>query len=177
MKKLLLGIIFISFLVGGCATKTPKVDLRQYTGRPVATPSYTLKDIQGNNLTITFYYTVYTSLRDIDGSPYLKPNYLNLYENHTFNPEKFSKATLTIEVWNPSRVKYSLWQNTIITQKKGGDMILGGKIAMSNLKYRMFNYALPLSKDFKKVKCGLTMLDSKKDTIMNFGDFKYEISS
>jgi len=177
MKKLLLYIMFLSFLLSGCVTTAPKVDLRQYTGRPVANPSYTLEDMQGNKLTATFYYTVYTSLQDIDGSIHLRPNFLNLYENHEFKPKKIVKVTLNIEVWNPKGVTYSLWERTIINQKKGGDITRGGRIAMSNLKYRMFIYELPLLKSYKKVKHGLVMVDSKGRTIFHFGDFKYEISS
>lgn len=176
MKKLLLIIMFISFLASGCASP-PKVDLRQYTGRPVASPSYTLKDMQGNNLTATFYYTAYTAIKDIDGTGFLIPNFLNLYEKHKLNPKKIIKVTITIEVWNPNKITYSLWERTTINQKEGGDMIRGGRIAMSKLKYRLFNYNLPFLKDFKEVKHGLVMVDSKGCTVFHFGDFKYEISS
>jgi hypothetical protein len=173
MKQLL--AVFFILTVMACSNTPPIV--KDQSGRMYPTPNYTLQDIRGRNLSSIFYFTLFIGEKDLDGSVQTKPTYLNMLKHNEL--PKGSRVTMTIEISNPQKVKYSLWErvqyikvgsNTNLSDAKGG------RIAVSNLDYRQYVYELPTTPDLNTVNYGIDVIGDDGAILFHIGDFNYTVS-
>jgi len=167
--------IFFVLICVACSSTPPIV--KDQAGRIYPTPHYTLQDIRGRNLSAIFYFTLFTGEKDLDGSVQTKPTYLNMLKHNEL--PKGSRVTMTIEISNPQKVKYALWErvqyakinaNTNLSEAKGG------RIAVSNLDYRQYVYELPTTPDLNTVNYGIDVIGDDGAILFHIGDFNYTVS-
>lgn len=161
-------------LISSCAT--PKVEIRQETGRKLADPCYTLMDMQGTGIEANFYYAAYKPIKDIDDTTHYTPTFLKLTdENDPINIEEYDKVILTLEVWNPKQIVYEIKETVKIKRSVNPRLEQWGwPLAKSKLKYRYYNLQLPLGPELDEVTYGITLYVQNQE-IMRFGDFTYEV--
>lgn len=172
MKAKNVALLFIMLLTVGCATIKPVVV--DQTGREMPDPHYVLQAV-GQPLRAVFYYTAYEELTDVDGTVIAVPKYLDFLTTHDIFAENIKTLTLTIEILNPNRIEYLLYQQTKIEGRKLGDeRQIGGPIYKSVLEHRQFVYNLPIEKDVRDVDQYVS-LSINDDEIMRFGHFQYHL--
>jgi len=137
MIKLLLPIMLLT--VVSCAS--PRFDIRLESGRPLANPNYVLKDTGDTAMMITFWFTEYSSVTDLDGKKVFIPQTLEMNEVHTLgkNPQKLS---VTLEVWNPKLIKYDVSYDIKSEDYQSHDLA-----GISDLIYRSYIFDLPINKE------------------------------
>jgi len=167
-------MVMVIMFVGCSTIKTNMVDP---AGRQMPDPSYQLKII-GEPIGITFYYTSFTMVQDVDGSMISKPTYLDFLTFHEFYAGKIKAVTLTIEVSNPTGIEYSLYQKTDMKIRKDQvnttEVQTGGEMNRSNQPYRQFVYQLPFGKDVRMVDHHVSFL-VKDAEVARIGHFRYNL--
>jgi hypothetical protein len=162
--------IMLLFLIS--CMSAPKINLVDQSGRSMPAPHYVLKSTD-KKVAVLFYYTAYSTEKDLDGYEILVPNYLNLHVSHNISLKKYKRLVMNFEIQNPTTEKYTVWETI---EWKNGDkveMATGRRIGYSNRKYRNFTVEMPYGKDYKNVKYAIFLRSSKGQTIMHFGEFKY----
>jgi hypothetical protein len=167
MKRYILILLTI-FFVSGCAIVRPQ--FIDPTGREIPTPHY-VSYIPGTPMSITFYYTAYQEVHDIDGTRILKPTYLDFMRYHKLPYEKYQGLTLTIEINNPSKIKYYLYHKMRIKESIQ-DVQADGEMKKSNLGYRQFVYNLPYWEDLREVD-NIVTLNIDELEVLRIGSFRY----
>ncbi len=178
MKQLksvtLLITIAMAIILGGCSTIQTKIV--DPTGRQLPDPNYTLRVI-GEPILVVFYYTSYEELKDVDGSAVGNPTYLDFLKFHDFHTNKVKAVTLTIEVNNPQRLEYSLYQKLDMKIGKGfkqEEVQKGGEANRSNLPYRQFVYKLPYGENVRTVDNLVTLYIGNSE-VARIGNFRYNL--
>ena len=166
LNRILFFVIFI-FSVTGCASM--HVQYVDPISRSIPEPHYVLQGI-GTPIKVLFYYTIFERIIDVDGSIINKPHYLDLLKKHNIVSSKYKAITITIEIANPTEVKYSLYQQMIINKKVQS----GGVLNISNQPYRQFVYKLPFNKDILNVDHHIKLYIDKVE-IMRIGHFQYHL--
>lgn len=144
MIKLYLTIILFLVLTS-CTTIRPNLILE--SGRPVANPNYVLNDCGVSQLKVTFWYTVYTEIKDLDKTIIYIPNVVDQLTYHELN-DTIKKVALNIEVYNPKNVEYTLSYKlkTRINNDGSTVNVIKSKIAgESDLTYRAYEIRLPFN--------------------------------
>ena len=172
MKVKNVALIFIMLFLTGCATtQTRFVD---QTGRVLPEPHYGLR-VVGEPMYVTFYYTAFETINDLDGSKIAKPKFFGFMETHDIFAEKYQSITLTIEVNNPTQIEYSLYERRMM--EIGSPRVqaqTGGEIKRSNLEYRQFVIPLPYGEDIRSVD-HLIILRIDDQDVMQIGSFRYNL--
>jgi len=162
------------FLLVSCATI--KAEVKDPVGRTMPDPHYVLQPV-GYPILITFYYTAFEQKKDLDGTIIAIPKYLPI-KSHDIFADKTKAVTLTIEVNNPNRIEYSLYQQaSVIIGKNFGErkeVKLGGELNRSNISYRQFQYKLPYGKDVRKVDYLVTLKIDNQE-LARLGNFQYNL--
>lgn len=170
MRKIV-TLICMMLLVGCATVKTEFVD--PY-GRQMPNPHFVLQAV-GEPLLVTFYYTAYEEIKDVDGSSIAKPTFLDFRSYQNLSVEKYKAITLTIEVRNPKNVEYSLYEQVKYdTANYGGKVQKGGEINRSNQAYRQFVYRLPC-KDGVRAVDHVVIVHANDHEIMRIGHFRYDL--
>lgn len=169
-QKMLISLIMLLFLLG-CAG-APKVSLVDQGGRTMPTPHYVLKSTD-KNVSVLFYYTAYSTEKDLDNYEILVPKYLNLYQSHSISLKKYKRLVMNFEVQNPTNEKYSVWETIEWRDEKDADKATGRRIGYSNRSYRSFTVEMPYGKNYKDIKYGMFLRAADGRIIMHFGEFKY----
>jgi len=169
LNYFIMSVLFI--ILVGCATVQPKfVD---QMGREMPNPFYQLQTF-GNPIYVSFYYTVYEGVKDIDGTYVGVPRYLGLGK-HDLSYDKVGSIILTVEVQNPSRVRYTLNQEIEVDSRSENRVIkYGGETYKSNMEYRRYVYNLP-TKDARSVD-HFVSLRIEGDEVLRIGHFEYTLS-
>jgi len=172
MKVKYVTLIFIMLFLSGCATmKTQFVD---QAGRAMPEPHYALK-VVGQPMYVTFYYTAFETITDLDGSEIAKPAFFPFMKTHDIFAEKYQSLTLTIEVNNPTSIEYSLYERKDMKVGKAKtEMQTGGEIKRSNLEYRQFVIQLPYGEEVRFVDHLIILQIDEKD-VMQIGSFRYNL--
>ena len=169
------SIYLFFFFIFACATQKPTIV--DVTGRQLPTPSYTLQSTTEPTLTALFYFTRLDEIKDLDGSSQTKPIYLNMLKYNEIPIG--SKVVLTIEINNPKKMQYAFWER-VQTFKSGTSSKIpdakGGRIAVSNLDYRNYNYTLPMNPDLQIVNYGIDVISTTGAILFHIGDFNYTIA-
>jgi len=168
MKKI---ILFLSLFLIGCSTTT-NLKLTDPTGREIPSPHYVLKSFQ-NNIVATFYYIYLDKQKDIDGTIINRPKYLPMCKN--FVGDTSSELLLVIEISNPNKTKYKIWETINIEFQDKTREIRVSELAKSNLGYRQFMCKMPIGNEIKEVSYEVRMLNESDIPVMIFGDFHYKI--
>jgi hypothetical protein len=171
----MLPVIIILFILSACASTKPTVV--DPTGRQFPTPHYTLQDMRGMGFSTIFYFTLYQGEKDLDGTVQSKPMYLDMLKHNELPTG--SKVVMTIEISNPQKHQYALWERVQYVKSGTSSMLpdaRGGRIAVSGLDYRMFNYEMPTSSDLNSVSYGIDVFGQKNEILFHIGDFNYSIS-
>jgi hypothetical protein len=175
MASKVMPAIMLLFIFIGCATSN-MIAIDQ-TGREVPMPHYMLRTMDGN-YQVLFYWATHEGVEDLDGTILSKPSYFDFFsEMKEINPNKTSKITLTVEVINPKKLRYELWERTIIHDRNGNVMDRGGMLAYSNQYSRTFTFTMPIDKEIKSVEFGIDFVNSDGDPVVHIGDYNYEIQS
>ena len=172
MKAIHVTLLSIMLLLVGCATvNTEFVD--PY-GRQLPNPHFVLQAV-GQPLLVTFYYTAYEEVKDVDGTVIGKPVFLDFRSYQTLSVKKYKALTLTIEVKNPAEIEYQLYEQIKYDEAETGKSIQkGGMIRKSNLPYRQFVYNLPCEDGFRSVD-QLVIMSVGNFEIMRIGNFRYDL--
>lgn len=171
-KNIILLVILCIFLIG-CATIV-KPTFVDPTGRQLPVPHYVLQDMSGD-LTFTFYYTLLNVNKDLDGTILRIPTYIHLASFHKIKLSEYKAITLTIEVMNPKKIEYNLWDYYTSVDVKENKTYNGSRLAKSNAKYRQFDFNLPFSPDIKQVVYSVEVSDKNGDQMLNIGDLHYAL--
>jgi hypothetical protein len=178
MKLLKLFVFFIIFVtVIGCAS-SQKPTVVDPVGRRMPTPHYVLRDMRGHGIEVLFYYTLYDGVKDVDGTTQSNPIYLEIMKTNEF--AKGAKVVLTMEVHNPNKQLYELWERVQIVKAGKEDAYpeaRGGRIAASNLTYRQFVYELSTDPSLKTVSYGIDLFNDKGEMLLHIGKFNYLVSN
>lgn len=173
MKKLL--IVFLIIFTIGCSSTPPVIV--DPVGRQFPIPHYFLQDTRGYGLSVVFYYSTFQEVKDLDGAVIQKPIYLEMQKINEI--PKGSKIVLTIEVYNPNKHTYELWERVHLV-KNGKDTYhesRGSRIATSKLQYRQFVYELSTDPSLKMVSYGVDLSNDKGEMLIHIGKFNYLVSS
>jgi len=127
-------------------------------------------------MVFTFYYTVFKSNKDLDGTVLGFPTFLSLSSLHKIKLSEYDLITLTIEVMNPQRTEYQMWDHCVSVNEKGNKDIGSNLLSKSNTVYRYYVFKLPFSESIKEVKYGVTVYDKDGNHMMNIGNFHYMIT-
>lgn len=164
-------LVMMLMLVGCASTQTKWVDP---TARQVPDPHYVLQAI-GEPLTATFYYTAVTKVRDVDGTSVGRFVYLSMSKYHNIDASKYQNLALIIEMNNPTRLRYELYEQTKV---EIGDMRnevqMGGVVNASTLEYRQFVYSLPIGESVRGVEHSVDIFIEGQKT-MQIGSFRYNL--
>jgi len=173
MKQLLMGIFI--FMVTACSS-TPAI-VQDQSGRRYPMPHYTLQDMRGMGFSTIFYFTLYQGEKDLDGTVQSKPVYLDMLKHNELPAG--SKVVMTIEISNPQKLQYALWERVQYVKSGTSSMIpdaRGGRVAVSGLDYRMFNYEMPTNAELNSVSYGIDVFGQKNEILFHIGDFNYTVS-
>lgn len=171
VKNVILFII-IFFTTTACSTINTKI--YDPTGRAMPDPHYVLQAM-GTPLTVSFYYSAFQQIKDIDGTIIPKPVFLDFLKFHDLYAEKYKTVILTIEVNNPTNIEYSLYQQLRMEVGKSKNEIqIGRELSRSNLAYRQFVYHLPFGEDIRTVD-QLIILQINGRNIVRIGNFRYSV--
>lgn len=169
-------LIFTLISITVSCSSTPKVNVVDPSGRPLPNPHYTLKTIgEENKVSTMYYYTFYSNEKDLDGQLLMHPIYQDRKGQVTYDLDDTSGLTLTIEIFNPEKIKYSLWKRVVITTKDGKQMYEGDRLALSDKPYRFHIIELPLNKEFEKVEYDVSLIGKKGESLMHFGPYEYGV--
>jgi hypothetical protein len=176
MKRLiaLFSIIFMAITFISCATV--KTEVKDTTGRLLPNPHYYAQPI-AFPIAIIFYYTAYEEVQDVDGTILYKPTFLSFLESHEIDNKKYKNITLTIEVNNPNRIEYSLYENANVDFIDSEDTLVansGGVVNSSSSDYRQFVYQLPNGDNVKEVDYTMIMQIGDRE-VLRVGPFIYSI--
>ena len=173
-KNITLLMVMVFVLIGCSTINTKMVD---QAGRHMPDPSYRLRVI-GEPIGITFYYTSFKMIKDVDGSMISQPTYLDFLTPHEFYAGKVKAVTLTIEVNNPKGIEYSLYQEMDMKIRKNQfnttKVQTGGVVNRSNQTYRQFVYQLPFGKDVRMVDHHVSFF-VKDSEVARIGHFRYNL--
>ena len=166
-------ILMMSLLLIGCSTTT-NLKIIDPTGRDIPSPHYVLRSLY-NGMTATFYYASLSVRKDIDGTIIQRPTYLPM--NQIYTTISLSELVLIIEISNPKKVKYKVWEHSSIKKwKKNSGETRGVELAKSNLEYRQFVFKMPMDSEIKEVSYGVSICEEESgEPIMYFQDFRYKI--
>lgn len=173
MKIKVVVSIMLLFLFGCATTNLTAVD---QTGREVPMPHYVLRTLDGN-YQVLFYWAKHKGVRDLDGTLISKPTYFDFFKHDKIYPEDVSKVTLTIEVVNPKKLRYELWERTIIKDKMGRNISRGGLLGYSNQRERTFVFDLPIDEELDYVDFSIDFVNEDGDPVVHIGDYVYDIVS
>lgn len=165
MKKYISYLVFL-FLVS-CSSFNAIIE--DPYGRVIPNPHYTLQ-VTGKPLYITFYYTAYENIKDVDGTVIGRPSFMELFGNHKINYTRYDGISLTIEVKNPNKIEYSLYELIKVNETQSGD-----ELNKSNLVYRQFVYKLPYGKEVRYVD-HLISFRINNEEVIRIGNFRYIIN-
>jgi len=171
-KKNILLVILLVFIVG-CST-TIKPTYVDPAGRQLPVPHYVLQSTSGE-IVFTFYYVALKGNKDLDGTVLSIPTYLSLTSFHKIKLSEYKSINLVIEVMNPKRIEYHMWDKSTSIGEKGYRNFSGTRLSKSNSEYRQYVFQLPLSKKIKQVEYRVEVNDKKGNRMMNIGDFRYKL--
>lgn len=167
---LVMAIVFI-----GCATVKP--NFVDPMGRTLPDKHYTLQ-VVGKPLFISFYYTAWEEVKDLDGSKIGNPTYLDFFKPNEINKKKVKAITMTVEVNNPTGLEYGLYQKMDLRIGQGNvnikEVQTGGEVNRSNLPYRQFVYRLPIGKNIHEVE-QLVKVYLENTEVARLGSFTYKL--
>ena len=164
-------VLLLFFIITGCASV--KTRLQDQAGRQIPDPHFVLQPV-GQPVLVTFYYVAIKSVKDLDGTYVGEPEYLTFLKTHDIKKDKYQGISLIVEVQNPNRLKYSLYEETKISGTKGTQMQTGGVVNSSNLEYRQFVYPLPFGDDLREAEHTVTM-HMDDHIVMRIGSFRYNL--
>ena len=172
MKAKTYVTLLLIMLLFRCATiKTEYVDPH---GRQLPDPHYVLKAV-GMPILVTFYYTAYEEVKDLDGTIVSKPVFLDSLTYQNLSAKKYKALTLTIEVRNPQEIEYSFYEQIKYDEADTGKVIhKGGRIKRSNLSYRQIVYHLPCEDGYRSVD-QVVIMEVDNHEIMRIGHFRYDL--
>jgi hypothetical protein len=173
MKQLL--AVFFILTVLACSSTPPIV--QDQAGRRYPMPHYTLQDMRGMGFSTIFYFTLYQGEKDLDGTIQSKPVYLDMLKHNEIPTG--ARVVMTIEISNPQKLQYALWERVQYVKSGTSSMIpdaRGGRIAVSGLDYRMFNYEMPTNPELNSVSYGIDVFGQKNEILFHVGDFNYTVS-
>lgn len=177
MKARLIVVFFIFVIVSACAGNQRPIVVDPM-GRNIPSPHYVLSDMRGYGIDVLFYYTLLEGTKDLDGTVQNNPIYLEIMKVNEF--AKGAKVSLTIEIRNPNKHTYQLWERVqyINAGQDGTNMkARGGRLAVSNLPYRQFVYDLSTDPSLKTVTYGIDLISDRGEVLMNMGNFNYLVSN
>ena len=169
----LVAAVFLTFFAIGCAA--PQVTVMSQTGEPVPEPHYVMM-ISGTAMKVTFYYSAVGEIKDLDGSLQPNPIYLDKNISHDISSTKYRELMLNVKVFNPKCSKYSIYSNSVINYKIGGNMSYRYKVSDSNLLFRTYQLPFPMDKGINTVKVNFEIQSSDGATLMRTGNFNYVIN-
>ena len=169
----LINYVFLSMLIlftVSCAS--PRYDIRLLSGAPIANPNYVLQDTSDLDMVITFWFTAFTTVEDKDGTIIYVPHTMAMNQDNILD-EKFKKVIITVEVYNPKNITYSLAFDSKYHVKSRNEILKNhGVAAISHLKYRHYSLDLPLSKGL--LDCTfLGKIVAEGETLFRLGPFDY----
>ena len=172
--KVVVSIILLSFLFG-CGVK--HVTAIDQTGRQIPMPHYVLHTMDGN-YQVLFYWATHEGIQDLDGTIISKPTYFDyMRQMDVINPSKTPKVTLTVEVINPKKLRYELWERTIIHDRNDNIISRGNMLAFSNQYSRTFIFTMPIDQAIKTVEFGIDFVNHEGQPVVHIGDYNYEVRS
>jgi len=170
--KNVIATLIIIFILMSCASINTRV--QDQAGRKMPDPHFVLQAV-GEPILVTFYYAALKGVQDVDGTFVGDPEYLNFLTLHNIEKEKYQGIALIIEIQNPNRLKYSLYEETkIITGEMGIKMQTGGVVNSSTLEYRRFVYQLPFGDDLQEAEHTVSMYRDEHE-VMRIGSFRYNL--
>lgn len=170
-RKYVALLLSMLFFVGCASVNTQFVDP---LGRQMPSPHYVLQ-VVGLPLYVSFYYTAFETIEDLDGSTIAKPIFLDFLTHHDLYAQKHKSVTLTIEVKNPKHIEYSLYEHLQMEVGKARTEVQkGGEIYRSNLEYRQFVIQLPYGKDVRSVDHSI-MFQIDKSDVLQIGSLRYNL--
>lgn len=177
MKKLLLNIMFISFLVGGCST-APTMNLVSQSGEPMPNPYYIINSTSGIPIRATYYYVGFTEVIDADNSIHYNPIYLDRHNKYTIKKGRYKQLHLVLRVFNPTGSTYRVHTHIKVQRKNDRNAeTTNGVFAMSELNYRQYMFQLPIGGDKKQIKFGVSLSNKDdRETYLRTGAFNYELN-
>ena len=160
------------FLVG-CGS--PKIQLVDKVGRDYTNPSYLLRS-NTKNISVMFYYTAYSSEKDLDGMDVPILTYLPAHVKHSLSTEKYQKLFINIEVQNPTEREYQLWETVSWEGKNGLQWEHRKRLSYSNRTYRNYSFWLPYDERYDNVKYWVTIVEPNGKILIDLGNFMYSIN-
>ena len=170
-RKYVTLLLSMLFLVGCSTTHTV---LKDPIGRQMPSPHYVLQ-VVGLPLYVSFYYTAFETIEDLDGSEIAKPVFLDFITPHDIYAQKYKAITLTIEISNAKNIEYSLYEHLKMEVKNPSKEIQkGGEVARSNLEYRQFVFQLPYGNDVRFVDHTI-MFQIDNSDVLQIGSLRYNL--
>jgi len=170
VKHVILVLVMLLFV--GCSTINTK--LTDPIGRQMPSPHYVMQ-VVGQPLYVSFYYTAFETVTDLDGSVIAKPVFLDFLTFHDLYAQRTKAITLTLEVSNPKHIEYSLYEQ--LKMEVGNsrkEVRRGGTLNRSNLEYRQFSFQLPYGKDVRSVD-HLVMFQVEGQDVLQIGNLRYNL--
>lgn len=171
MKNMVPLIILLLFIFGCASTQIKAVD---QTGREIPMPHYYLKTMDGN-FQVLFYWAKHHGVEDLDGTVLSQPTYFDYFRDDFVDPKKVDKVTLTVEVINPKKLRYELWERTIIKDRFGRTISRGELLGYSNQYQRTFVFKLPIDEDIEDVDFGIDFVNQDGQPVVHIGSYTYEV--
>jgi hypothetical protein len=166
-------IFILLFLLtfASCATIRPMVV--DQTGRKLPSPHYVLQSIE-YPIRVLFYYSAIEEVVDSDGTIIANPKYLDFFTIHDVFAEKVKAITMTIEVFNPTGIEYSLYEQTLAKYRKSPETQTGMVLNESKMPFRQFVYELPYGYDIRDIDYNIKVVVNDNDAMM-LGPFRYHL--
>lgn len=165
MIKLLLPIMLLTVI----SCTAPTYNLRLESGRPLANPNYVLKDTGDTDMMVTFWFTEFSSVTDLDGSKVFIPHTLEMNDVHSLGKDP-QKLTVTVEVWNPKFIKYDITYNV---KSEDLNFQMHQLTGVSDLIYRNFTITLPINNKTDQSCLFQGMVNVEGLPLFMMGPFRY----
>lgn len=176
MKKLLLIMVFISFLVGGCAST--KINLLSESGESMPNPYYIVNSTSGVPIRATYYYVGFTEVIDADNSVHHIPVYLDRRNKYIIKKGKYKQLHLVLRVFNPTGSTYRVHTHIKVQRENDRNVeTTNGVFAMSELNYRQYMFQLPIGGDKKQIRFAVSLSNKDdREIYLRTGAFNYQIN-
>lgn len=172
MLKQLFLFVSLIFIIS-CASH-PNITVISPLGEPIPRPSYILKTLD-KNFQVTFFYSAIGGVKDLDNTIQPVPKFLDKNINHILSFKKINKLIVTIKVFNPKRISYTIYQGEAIKFKNGGDLRSLSVSGRSNLIFRTFEIELPFRKAITSAKVHFEIQKQDGSILIRTGTMEYHI--
>jgi len=171
IKKLFLCIALL--LVIGCASK-PQLTVISSTGEPLPDPHYILDSLD-KTIHVTFYYSAISGVKDLDNTVQPVPTFLDKNIINVLSFKKFKELLLTIKVFNPQKIPYTIYRSEAIKFRNGGNMDCVSIAGKSNLMFRTFKLELPFRQMITTAKVNFEIQGQGGTILIRTGKMEYSI--